>query len=546
MVSCGLCGNTSPRKKKRRKSAEGQTETDIVALGTVAGNILLYSVASGSIVGQLEGAHSSTVNHVAWSRECSLFSCDDQNIVEWNVCDKSVRSKWKVGKERVTCLLVLPDGSSLLAAGCTIGMWDVPSKQLLCRFTGHASEVTSLTLVPGNENYFISSAKSDHLLSAWSLSSKNTDRNSVASFVMEDVAVCVSLCSTDSSSMVAVTRSGVLHLYRHQLNGKCAKPLKPKVTVKIASDMGQTKDAVQPIPIIGALKQGTNILLAHGSPLYLSFEIISPNEQEKVLHLVRQDPKKNAVSKDRILSKVKFPDAGDSVEYVSPTATVATLSKRGKKLKSDVPMEERLENLSLTRHETGRHEPPRAESMAHLLMQGLVSKDKKILQNVLMRKDPALISSTVMRLSLQCTVPLLKELVTLVQGKRVASQIAVLWLKAVVRSHAAHLMSNSEVRETLSPILGLVETRLSLLAPLSRLRGRLDLLVDQIQESSKRNADGDLGESLLVYQDQDSDEGSGMEDAALGSESEDNWEELSEIDMEEEVEEGVEDIDMSS
>lgn len=63
-------------------------------------------------------------------------------------------------------------------------------------------------------------------------------------------------------------------------------------------------------------------------------------------------------------------------------------------------------------------------------------------------------------------------------------------------------MSNSEVRETLSPILGLVETRLSLLAPLSRLRGRLDLLVDQIQESSKRNADGDLGESLLVYQDQ--------------------------------------------
>jgi hypothetical protein len=43
--------------------------------------------------------------------------------------------------------------------------------------------------------------------------------NSVASFMMEDVAVCVSLCSTDTTGMVAVTRSGVLHLYRHQLNG---------------------------------------------------------------------------------------------------------------------------------------------------------------------------------------------------------------------------------------------------------------------------------------------------------------------------------------
>jgi hypothetical protein len=63
-------------------------------------------------------------------------------------------------------------------------------------------------------------------------------------------------------------------------------------------------------------------------------------------------------------------------------------------------------------------------------------------------------------------------------------------------------MANPDVRETLSPILGLVETRLGMLAPLSRLRGRLDLLVDQMEESNKGNAAGDLGESLLVFQDQ--------------------------------------------
>jgi hypothetical protein len=82
------------------------------------------------------------------------------------------------------------------------------------------------------------------------------------------------------------------------------------------------------------------------------------------------------------------------------------------------------------------------------------------------------------------------------------SQIAVLWLKAVIKSHAGQLMANSDVRDTLSPVLGLVETRLGLLAPLSRLRGRLDLLVDQIEESNKGNVTGDLGESLLVFQDQ--------------------------------------------
>jgi hypothetical protein len=84
------------------------------------------------------------------------------------------------------------------------------------------------------------------------------------------------------------------------------------------------------------------------------------------------------------------------------------------------------------------------------------------------------------------------------------SQIAVLWLKAVIKSHAGQLMANSNVRDTLSPVLGLVETRLGLLAPLSRLRGRLDLLVDQIGEGSRGNVAGDLEESLLVFQDQGS------------------------------------------
>ena len=57
---------------------------------------------------------------------------------------------------------------------------------------------------------------------------------------------------------------------------KCSKPLKPKVTVQIASDTGQSqsKDAVQPIPILGAKKQGSDILIAYGNPIFLSFETI--------------------------------------------------------------------------------------------------------------------------------------------------------------------------------------------------------------------------------------------------------------------------------
>jgi hypothetical protein len=81
----------SPRKKKKRKSGEHGLETDTLALGTVAGNVLLYSVASGSMVCQLQGGHSFAVNHIAWSRGCNLFSCDDKHIVEWSVADTSVK-----------------------------------------------------------------------------------------------------------------------------------------------------------------------------------------------------------------------------------------------------------------------------------------------------------------------------------------------------------------------------------------------------------------------------------------------------------------------
>ena len=52
-----------------------------------------------------------------------------------------------------------------------------------------------------------------------SLNSKNQQKNSVASFLMEDVATCVSAFSAGITVMFAVTRTGVLHIFKHQLNG---------------------------------------------------------------------------------------------------------------------------------------------------------------------------------------------------------------------------------------------------------------------------------------------------------------------------------------
>lgn len=75
-----------------------------------------------------------------------------------------------------------------------------------------------------------------------------------------------------------------------------------------------------------------------------------------------------------------------------------------------------------------------------------------------------------------------------------------MWLKALVAEHAAHLLSHPDLGETLEPILGLIDAKLMLLPAITRLKGRVSLLTGQI---SHRNNEGHnmMEESLLTYQD---------------------------------------------
>lgn len=64
-------------------------------------------------------------------------------------------------------------------------------------------------------------SQGDRLLSCWSLDSKSEDKNAVATFTTEDVCNGVSVVvATDGSTyMATVTRSGVIHVFKHTPNG---------------------------------------------------------------------------------------------------------------------------------------------------------------------------------------------------------------------------------------------------------------------------------------------------------------------------------------
>ena len=130
-------------------------------------------------------------------------------------------SKWKSGKEKISCILALSNGKTFLTASCSIKLWDLEKKQVIRTFTGHATEVTALIEVPEKDDYFISAAKGDRVISAWSLSSKDK-ATPVASFLLQDGASSVHMASSGDESpalLCAVTESGILHVFRHKLNG---------------------------------------------------------------------------------------------------------------------------------------------------------------------------------------------------------------------------------------------------------------------------------------------------------------------------------------
>lgn len=102
----------------------------------------------------------------------------------------------------------------------------------------------------------------------------------------------------------------------------------------------------------------------------------------------------------------------------SGAGSTATKRNRTSSAGSQLPLKDRLENLSLNveTNAIGRT-PSKGANMIQLLMQGLNSKDRTILNNVLFTKNERIIRNTIAKLPIQAITPLLKELCAMLQGK---------------------------------------------------------------------------------------------------------------------------------
>lgn len=538
-----------------------EEKADLLAMGTAAGSVLIYSTAKGALHCTLDGGHSGGVNCVQWHPEDSLLysGSDDTNIIEWDLQTGKTRSKWKADRAAVTSLSVSPDGKLLLSAGHVIKMWDLETKEVYRRFTGHSTAVTTLcfaTTRPPDSNglYFLSGAAHDRLLSVWQVREDGKDKNSVVSFTLTDEPQHIDLVTSNSKEeavrLAVVCKDGQLHLFEHFLNGACKKPLSPSCTVQ----MSDTKDSPVPIPLLAAaLTADTRaVQLAYGNHLQPVMEKVEINTAERHVCLTRDVQTSLSLSMETTVSKVKTPIVNAKSKVLVPglpghQAPIKGTTQGSEKRKKDtdtkeMSIAERLGEIDLSTVSSEKGAPKgtaslQTDNFAVLLVQGLESNDANILNKVFQTRKDMVIKKTVARLPLPAVLPLVEEITKRLQGHPFTAVLMVRWLKAVLMHHTSYLASLPDLVTQLGVLYHMIESRVKMFHKLTKLHGKLYLLMTQVATSDNSNTVTDVDHTAkLVYEEESSDEDEASGDEGLPDDADsDHWEE------EEVTEEAMED-----
>uniref|UniRef100_A0A182NPB5 Small-subunit processome Utp12 domain-containing protein n=1 Tax=Anopheles dirus TaxID=7168 RepID=A0A182NPB5_9DIPT len=506
-------GDASAKPKKKSKKArpslaEGEPAVQqLVALGTSKGGIAFYSLATGAIDRVCpDQGHTYAITAICYDAAHgpdTLYTASlDGKVIEWSISQCSRKKVHSVGVERLTSVLAY--SGTFMAATRQIKLWDRASETAARTFSGHASYVSFLQLVVVDADtvYIASGPSADRNVLLWSLSDEECT-SPVAAFALDDAPQHMSAKVVDRKlHLVAVSNMGIAHYFIRD-TGKLSmkKPYRAAYTFEVAIDtVSAKKQAVDRLLVFAATVQYSRneeqILLAYGTDRSLRFEHVPIEEGKKINVIIRESPKvlDPKGKEGELKSRIPIVDDGN-VEYLNP----ASSNKRGRLREMEVPMEVRLENLS-----TPKTNP---KNMIHLLVQGLHSRDANLLRNVFAVDDADKIRQTLSRLPPQYVSPLLNELSLMMQMKTMHVKIAVCWLKQLISLHASQLMAlgSSNLKANFATCLGIIEFRVEHLDSLSRLRGRLDLLIDQVDRSKNQaaNLDDRTSGSVLVYQEGD-------------------------------------------
>ncbi|PJF19996.1 hypothetical protein PSACC_00172 [Paramicrosporidium saccamoebae] len=184
---------------------------------------------------------------------------------------------------------------------------------------------------------------------------------------------------------------------------------------------------------------------------------------------------------------------------------------------------------------------PRVHSLCDILTQSLTSSDSDLLENALSNTDTDLIRSSLRRMPPTYALPLLDALVVRIQRRPMRAMQLVPWLRLLLTEHAAYLLTVPDLPSRVEPLQKLIEARTKTHRRMVMLRGRIQLMLGQVNGRGEQEDFARLMEMPVATYDDSEDDDEGVEVITEQPEEEydDELESGEEEDMDEEMDEDV-------
>ncbi|KAG2184959.1 hypothetical protein INT43_000872 [Umbelopsis isabellina] len=566
-------------KKKRKTSSNSQK---VLALGLQNGSIAIYSPAHGRVIKTLSGSHTLPVNDFVFNKAGTVgYSVsEDHHIVEWDIEDGRELSKWKADSKSVNKLNLNHSETKLATAGHTINIWDLATKKISKKFTGHASTITRVVFGP-HDDICVSIAENDRYVNVWDCSNQSEDSSNITALTMDTDIVHVDI-SPANNTVLALSDDGLVGIWQNASSPTSASAASsgPKSKRKIRSSTRQpdttikvvsSEDESTTIPILlTAFMSGSDkdfVIIARGSTLKPSFETVRFIDSSEALIqdilLTRQSVNGYLVDKSSLAAnnlkttQKKYDESSVTVlgntdfSISNPSMAQDEDSEDGDE--NEQSIEQKLSVLAVDESAEGaddkdvqnrkqkKHQPPPASSLQQMLVQALHSNDTQLLEACLTHSNPEIIRNTVRRLPTAWVIPFLQQIVDKFQERPNRGKVLLEWIKAILLIHTAYLMTVPDLVGKLSNFYMALDARLGVFQKLLGLHGRLDLVMSQIDMRSHYAQEDTTNEPINVYVEEDDEDED--EDDMAGEEDEDMMEYDEDDSDEDEDEDDDEDVD---
>lgn len=329
--------------------------------------------------------------------------------------------------------------------------------------------------------------------------------------------------SNENVEVAAVSVEGACHLFTLKLTNEIAEPSTAFSTLQYVTE-ATNESTPTPLTIISA-HLSTTLTLAHTSPLCPRFEVLDFNQSDRNVCLIREAPASGLLLTQQPVKTSQVTDS--KVTILGPgNMTVDTLPalKSTNQIEEDVPLSDRLEPVSKPKSSG----TPSSESLTQLLTQAVASGDGKLLEEVLRVHKEKVVRATIRKLPVTVVLPFLRNLIEMLQKQPGRGLELSLWIRTILTTHTAYLMTLPQLVRSFSGLYQLLDARAGTFSRLSRLQGKLDLMLTQAAAVDSTEADHArlttplvsviAGEDLLSDVEQEQEEASD-DDWSSGSES---------------------------